>query len=88
MMPTTVEEGEKTIVNKPKVLKSTQEGSEKIAGTRSLTSIQRHSKFLASKMKECHQTKARVQKLKLERGDDEEDIRAWSTGIEKSLVEY
>ena len=31
---------------------------------------------------------SRVQELKLERGDDEEDIRAWSTEIEKSLVEY
>ena len=76
------------IVNKLKVLKLTHEGSEKIAGTKSLTSIQRHSKLLMSKVEECHQIKARVQELKLEQGDDEEDIRAWSTGIEKSLVEY
>jgi len=65
MMPTTVEE-EKTIVNKLKVLKLTHKGSEKIAGTKSLTSIQRHSKLLASKVEECHQIKARVQELKLE----------------------
>ena len=53
MMPSTVEEEEKTIVNKLKVLKLTHEGSEKIAVTKSLTSIQRHSKLLASKVEEC-----------------------------------
>ena len=39
-------------------------------------------------MEECHEIKARVQELKLERGDEEDDIRAWSAGIEKSLEEY
>ncbi len=87
-MPATVEEVEKTIVNKLKVLKLTHEGSEKIAGAKSLKPIQRHRKLLESKVEECHEIKARVQELKLERGDDEDDIRKWSTGIEKSLVEY
>lgn len=32
--------------------------------------------------------KERVHELKLERGDDEEYIRAWSTDIAKNLVEY
>ena len=29
-----------------------------------------------------------MQELKLERGDDEEDIKAWSVEIEKRLTEY
>ena len=39
-------------------------------------------------MEECHEIKARVQELKLEQGDEEDDIQAWSTGIENSLEEY
>ena len=87
-MSTTVEEEEKTIGNKLKVLKLTHEGSDKIVGTKSLKQIQRHRKLLESKLEECHEIKARAQELKLERGDEEDDIRAWSAGIEKSLEEY
>ena len=61
-------------------------GFNKIAGTKSLKQIQRHRKLLESKLEECHEIKARVQELK--RGDEEDDIRAWSAGIEKSLEEY
>jgi len=63
-------------------------GSDKIAGTKSLKQIQRQPKPLKSILEECHEVKARVQELKLERGDEEDDIQAWSTGIEKSLGEY
>ena len=73
-MPTTVEEDEKTIGNKLKVLKLTHEGSDKIAGTKLLKPIQRHRKLLESKVEECHEIKVRVQELKLERGDEEDDI--------------
>ncbi|XP_067041104.1 DNA ligase 1-like [Acropora muricata] len=87
-MSRTVEEEEKTIGNKLKVLKLTHKGSDKIVGTKSLKQIQRHRKLLESKLEECHEIKARAQELKLERGDEEDDIRAWSAGIEKSLEEY
>lgn len=80
-MPATVEEEEKAIVNKLKVLKLTHEGSEKIAGAKSLKPIQRHRKLLESKVEECHEIKAKVQELKLERDDDEDDIRTWSAGV-------
>lgn len=65
-MPTTVEDEEKMIMNKLKVLKLMHEGSEKIAGVKSLKPIQRHHKLLESKVEECHEIKARVQELKLE----------------------
>ena len=65
-MSTTMEEEEKTIGNKLKVLKLTHKGSEKITGTKSLKPIQRHRKLLESKGEECHEIKARVQELKLE----------------------
>ena len=83
-----MEEEEKTIGNKLKVLKLTHKGSDKIAGTKSLKPMQRHRKLLESKVEECHEIKTRVQELKLERGDEEDHIRAWSAGIDKSLEEY
>ena len=70
------------------MLKLTREGSDKIAGTKSLKPIQSHGKLLERKVEECHEIKARVQKLKVERGEEEVDIRAWGTGIEKSLEKY
>ena len=59
-MSTTVEEEEKTIGNKLKVLKLTHEGSDKIVGTKSLKQIQRHRKLLESKLEECHEITRRT----------------------------
>ena len=56
-MPTTVEEGEITIINKLKVLKLMHEGSEKIAGAKSLKSIPRYCKLLESKVEEYYKKK-------------------------------
>ena len=87
-MSTTVEDLEKTIGNKLKVLKLTHKGSGKIAGAKLLKPIQRHRKLLESKVEEYHEIEAEVQEQKLERGDAEEDIRVYSTEIEKRLEEY
>ena len=76
VMPTTVEGREKTIENKLKVLKLTHENTEAIAGSKLIKPIQRQRKLLESKVEECHELKTEVQELKLERGDDEEDIKA------------
>ena len=59
-----------------------------IAGSKLIKPIQRQRKLLESKVEECHELKTEVQELKLERGDDEEDIKAWSVEIEKRLTEY
>ena len=77
-MSSTVEETEKTIENKLKVLKLTHESTETIAGSKLIKPIQRQRKLLESKVEECHELKTEVQELKLERGDGEEDIKAWS----------
>ena len=88
IMPSTVEETEKTIENKLKVLKLTHESTETIAGSKLIKPIQRQHELLENKVEECHELKTEVQELKLERGDDEEDIKAWSVEIEKRLTEY
>ena len=87
-MPSTVEETEKTIENKLKVLKLMHESTETIAGSKLIKPIQRQRKLLEGKVEECHELKTEVQELKLERGDDEENIKAWSVEIEQRLAEY
>jgi len=57
-MPTTVEETEKTIENKLKVLKLTHESTETIAGSKLIKPIQRQRKLLESEAEECLKLKA------------------------------
>ena len=55
---TTVDNQEKTIQNKLKVLQLTNENTNKIAGSNLLKPIQRHRKLMESKVEECHEVKA------------------------------
>ena len=87
-MPLTVEDTEKTIENKLKVLKIMHESTETIAGSKLSKPIQRQRKLLESKVEECHELKTEMQELKLEQGNDKEDIKAWSVEIEQRLAEY
>ena len=43
---------------------------------------------MESKVEECHEVKAIVQELKIGRGDEENDIKDWSSGIEAELGKY
>ena len=80
----TVENWEKTIQNKLKVLQWTNEHANKIAGSNLLKPIQRHRKLMESKVEECHEVKVIVQELKIGPGDEED----WSLGIEAELGKY
>ena len=84
----TVENQEKAIQNKLKVLQLTNENTHKIAGSNLLKSIQRHHKLMERKVEECHEVKTIVQELKIGRGDEEDDIKVWSSGIEAELGKY
>ena len=84
----TVENQEKTIQNKLKALQLTNENTNKIAGSNWLKPIQKHRKLMESKVEECYEVKAIVQELKIGRGDEEDDIKDWSSGIEAELGKY
>ena len=84
----TVENQEKTIQNKLKVLQLTNENTNKFTGSNLLKPIPRHRKLMESKVEECHEVKAIVQELKIGRGDEEDDIKDWSSGIEAELGKY
>ena len=85
---TTVENQEKRIQNKLKVLQLTNKNTNKTAGTNLLKPIQRHQKLMESKVEECHEVKGIVQELKIGRGDEEDAIKDWSSGIEAELGKY
>ena len=61
----TVENQEKAIQNKLKVLQLTNENTHKIAGSNLLKPMQRHRKLMESKVEECHEVQAIVQELKI-----------------------
>ena len=83
----TVQNQEKTMQNKLKVLQLTYESTNKIAGSNLLKLIQRHRKLIESKVEECHEVKAIVQELKIGRSDEEDDIKDWSLGKYEKVVE-
>ena len=50
--------------------------------------MQRHRKFMESKVEKCHETKAIVQVLKIFRGDEKDAIKDWSLGIQAEFGKY
>ena len=50
--------------------------------------MQRHRKFMQSKVEECHETKAIAQVLKIFRGDEKDAIKDWSLGIQAEFGKY
>ena len=84
----TVKNQEKPIQNKLKVLQLTNVNTNKVAGSNLLKPIQRHRKFMDSKVEECQEITAIAQVLKIGRGDDEDVIYDWSLGIQEELGKY
>ena len=70
----TVKNHEKPIQNKLKVLQLTNVNTNKVAGSNLLKPIQRHRKFMDSKVEESQEITAITQVLKIGRGDDEDVI--------------
>ena len=65
---------EQKIEIKLKLLKLSNEQTQKIVEERNLKTIERHRKLLEGKISECHELKAEVQEMKLENGDGVEGI--------------
>ena len=72
---------------KLKLLKMSNEQTQKIIEERNLKTVERHRKLLEGKINECHELKAEVQEKKLENGDGVEVIRNWSVKVEENVAE-
>ena len=75
---------EQKIEIKLKLLKLSNEQTQKIVEERNLKTIERHRKLLEGKIKECHELKAEVQEKKLENGDGVKGVRSWSVKVADS----
>ena len=76
------------IQNRSRVLQLTNKNTNKIAGSNLLKRIQRHCKFMESKVEECHEIKAIEQILQIRQGDEEDVITDRSLGIQGELGKY
>ena len=73
---------------KIQLLKITNEATVKILESRSLAAIERQRKTLETKLEEVHVLKVKMQELKLEKGEELDEIREWSSTIEGKLVDF
>ena len=72
---------EQKIEIKLKLLKLSNEQTQKIVEERNLKTIERYRKLLEGKINECHELKAEVQEKKLENGDGVKGVRSWSVKV-------
>ena len=84
----TVKKQAKIIQDRSRVLQLTNENTNKIAGSNQLKPIQRNCQFMENKLEECHEIKAVEQVLQIGRGDEEDVITDWSSGIQAELGTY
>ncbi|XP_028415015.1 uncharacterized protein LOC114538094 [Dendronephthya gigantea] len=80
-----IESLSKNIETKLKLISFTQEQAEKSVGTNNVLAIRRQIKTLTTKVSEIHEIKVKIQELKLENGDNIEDIQTWNTDLENKL---
>ena len=75
---------------KIQLLKITNEATVKILESRRFAAIERQRKTLETKLKleEVHELKVKMQELKLEKGEELDEIREWSSTIEGKLVDF
>ena len=73
---------------KIQLLKITNEATVKILESRSFAAIERQRKTLETKLEEVHALKVKMQELKLEKGEELDEIREWSSTIEGKLVDF
>ena len=70
---------------KIQLLKITNEATVKILESRRFAAIERQRKTLQTKLEEVHALKVKMQELKLEKGEELDEIREWSSTIEGKI---
>ena len=78
----------KAIDTKIQLLKFTNEATKNVLKKRSFTAVERQRKTLQGKIEEVHTLKVEIQELKLENGEELEEIRQWSSTMEGKLAEF
>ena len=83
----TVEQSLKEIDGKLKLLKFIRDYTTRIL-EKSLKAMERHLKVFKNKIEESHELRVRVHEFRIKNGDEPEEIRKWSLGIESEITDY
>ncbi|CAB4002739.1 Hypothetical predicted protein, partial [Paramuricea clavata] len=80
-----IENLSKNIETKLRLIKFTQEQAEKSVETNNVLAMERQIKTLTMKVGEVHDIKVKIQELKIEKGENIEDIQTWNAALEDKL---
>ena len=80
-----IENLSKNIETKLRLIKFTQEQAEKSVETNKVLAMGRQIKTLTTKVGEVHEIKVKIQELKIEKGENIEDIQTWNAALEDKL---
>jgi uncharacterized protein (DUF2344 family) len=74
-----------SIETKLRLIKFTQEQAEKLVETNNVLAMGWQIKTLTTKVGEVHDIKVKIQELKIEKGENIEDIQTWNAALEDKL---
>ena len=85
---TELEQALKKIDSKLRLLKFTGDDVPRIQEKNELKAAERLQKALEQQIESVHEQMVEIQALKMEKGDQPDDVRKWSLEIEKQDAEY
>ena len=80
-----IEEFDKNIETKLRLIKFTKELAEKSVESQNVLAIGQQIKTLTAKVSEVHDLKVKIQELKIKKGENIKDIQAWNSDLENKL---
>jgi succinate dehydrogenase/fumarate reductase flavoprotein subunit len=75
----------KRIEAKRKVVQSTREAMKRAIENQNTASIQRQKNIIKKTVGEIYELKVEVQEIRIQKGDDEEEIQTWTNDMELEL---
>ncbi len=78
----------KSVGTKLQMLKFINEDVKEVLGSNNVTTMERKVKTLQGKIDEIHDLVTKVQEARIEKGDDIQEIREWSSKTENDIKEY
>ena len=78
----------KKIEGKLRFLEFTTEETEKIISSKDSKAVARHHKTIETLIDKIHELKIEAQEILVEKGDELDEIRAWTTNIENQIAKF
>ena len=83
-----LEQGLKRIDSKFRLLEFTRDDVPRIQEKKDLKTTERLQKTLEKQIDSVHEQMVEIQALRIEKGEEPDDVRKWSLEIEKQVAEY